>query len=198
VNDLHGATPGYSLGPPAFSSDWAPSCLCKTDHKSTRPRTTQEGGTCYLRPQCPLWVISGHFATQSRCPLYPRTRTFGGASGRTFRPHDVEQTVKLRTAGISQRSIPRRGPQQLSLLRAVPSFASGGLARHVQLVANLLIGRFGKCSWLCGRGPRPSASNGGRRSPILFPTHLRFQARHQSLGILQIRRFEPFAELIVN
>ena len=79
-----------------------------------------------------------------------------------------------------------------------PSFASGGLARHVQLVANLLIGRFGKCSWLCGRGPRPSDSNGGRRPPILFPTHLEFQARHQSLGILQIRRFEPFAELIVN
>src|SRR5262249_18624927 len=26
--------------------------------------------------QCPLWVISGHFAVQSPCPLYPQKRTF--------------------------------------------------------------------------------------------------------------------------
>ncbi len=25
--------------------------------------------------QCPLWVISGHCARRSRCPLYPRKRT---------------------------------------------------------------------------------------------------------------------------
>src|SRR5262245_7119796 len=24
--------------------------------------------------QCPLWVISGHFALQSQCPVYPRKR----------------------------------------------------------------------------------------------------------------------------
>src|SRR5262249_49884423 len=29
--------------------------------------------------QCPLWVISGHFALQSACLLYPRKRTFGAA-----------------------------------------------------------------------------------------------------------------------
>jgi hypothetical protein len=29
-----------------------------------------------LRPQCPLWVTSGHFAMRERCPLYPRKRTF--------------------------------------------------------------------------------------------------------------------------
>jgi hypothetical protein len=26
--------------------------------------------------RCPLRVISGHFAVQSACPLYPRKRTF--------------------------------------------------------------------------------------------------------------------------
>jgi hypothetical protein len=25
--------------------------------------------------QCPLWVISGHFAMRKPCPLYPRKRT---------------------------------------------------------------------------------------------------------------------------
>ena len=29
--------------------------------------------------RCPLWVISGHFAVQSLCPLYPQWRTFVGA-----------------------------------------------------------------------------------------------------------------------
>src|SRR4029450_3037717 len=28
-----------------------------------------------LANACPLWVISGHFAAQSSCPLYPRKRT---------------------------------------------------------------------------------------------------------------------------
>jgi hypothetical protein len=28
------------------------------------------------KAQCPLWVISGHSAVQSPCPLYPRKRTF--------------------------------------------------------------------------------------------------------------------------
>jgi len=30
--------------------------------------------------QCPLWVISGHFAVQSPCSHYPRKRTFVSAS----------------------------------------------------------------------------------------------------------------------
>ena len=28
-----------------------------------------------LRIECPLWVISGHFAKSGRCPLYPQKRT---------------------------------------------------------------------------------------------------------------------------
>jgi hypothetical protein len=31
--------------------------------------------------KCLLWVISGHFAVQWRCPLYPRKQTFGSAIG---------------------------------------------------------------------------------------------------------------------
>ena len=29
---------------------------------------------------CPLWVISGHRSASSRCPLYPRKRTFRNAA----------------------------------------------------------------------------------------------------------------------
>src|SRR5215471_13986178 len=28
-----------------------------------------------IRPSCPLWVKSGHFAWSHRCPLYPQKRT---------------------------------------------------------------------------------------------------------------------------
>ncbi|MGC1901719.1 MAG: hypothetical protein WA716_23885, partial [Pseudolabrys sp.] len=31
--------------------------------------------------RCPLWVISGHFAVQSPCPLYPQKLTFVRATG---------------------------------------------------------------------------------------------------------------------
>ena len=31
--------------------------------------------------QCPLWVISGHFAMRERCPLYPRKRTLRDSVG---------------------------------------------------------------------------------------------------------------------
>jgi hypothetical protein len=45
-----------------------------------------------MRYRCPLWVISGHFAVQSACPLYPRKRTCGttdlGAAA------DVRQTTR--------------------------------------------------------------------------------------------------------
>ena len=30
--------------------------------------------------ECPLWVISGHFALRKLCPLYSRKRIFGRAS----------------------------------------------------------------------------------------------------------------------
>jgi len=30
---------------------------------------------CLSKQQCPLWVICGHLAVQSSCPLYPRNRT---------------------------------------------------------------------------------------------------------------------------
>src|SRR5262249_27453575 len=37
----------------------------------------QKGGRQYeVCLQCPLWFISGHFAVQSPCSLYPQKRTF--------------------------------------------------------------------------------------------------------------------------
>src|SRR5262245_36833579 len=69
-----------------------PFCLKHQDlHRSKRRRMSltsrlllldvTENGPCasLQRVVCPLWVISGHFAVQSPCPLYPRKRTFGSA-----------------------------------------------------------------------------------------------------------------------
>jgi hypothetical protein len=40
-----------------------------------------ESGNAQRKMRCPLWVISGHFAAQTSCPLYPRKRTLIGDLG---------------------------------------------------------------------------------------------------------------------
>jgi hypothetical protein len=37
--------------------------------------------TTGIKGQCPLWVISGHSAMSTTCPLYPQKRTFAAAVG---------------------------------------------------------------------------------------------------------------------
>jgi hypothetical protein len=48
---------------------------------STRGSTLK--GVGLETSQCPLWVISGHSAEQSPCPLYPRKRAFIRAIGQS-------------------------------------------------------------------------------------------------------------------
>ena len=60
--------------------------------KVWRPRAPRDQHTLSVHPkksnwsnipkvrQCPLWVISGHFAMSKPCPLYPRKRTLAGVN----------------------------------------------------------------------------------------------------------------------
>jgi hypothetical protein len=62
-----------------------PRSLMNSRRLTACPRVSQ-GRTPYRnkgqcrKGQCPIWVISGHFAVQSPCPLYPQNRTLMGAS----------------------------------------------------------------------------------------------------------------------
>ena len=51
-------------------------CMCPPQG----PRLVQGLKASTMRPQCPLWVISGHFS-RKRCLLYPQTRTSGAIRG---------------------------------------------------------------------------------------------------------------------
>jgi hypothetical protein len=46
-----------------------------------RPLTKEFPLFMRRQQQCPLWVISGHFALQLSCPLYPRKRTCAAQLG---------------------------------------------------------------------------------------------------------------------
>ncbi|MGB9061130.1 MAG: hypothetical protein WCC50_21690, partial [Pseudolabrys sp.] len=40
----------------------------------SEPSTSRLGGELEMAdPECPLWVISGHFAMREQCPLYPKS-----------------------------------------------------------------------------------------------------------------------------
>ena len=62
-----------------------PRSLMNSRRLTACPRVSQgrpsyrNKGQC-RKGQCPIWVISGHFAVQSPCPLYPQNRTLMGAS----------------------------------------------------------------------------------------------------------------------
>jgi hypothetical protein len=47
------------------------SCLSRTDYLDTCHGALLDRSPSEAFPKCPLWVISGHFAVQSLCPLYP-------------------------------------------------------------------------------------------------------------------------------
>ena len=68
-----------------------------------------------LRPQCPLWVISGHFAMAEVCPLYPRKRTLiGGMECPLCANSEHTDAAKYRAA--SKRSSVPPGDHRGSLL----------------------------------------------------------------------------------
>jgi hypothetical protein len=66
--------------------------------------------------QCLLWIISGHVDISTRCPLYPRKRTFVHEIGMSalghFRTHALQQKVRYsinssaRTSSANGTSIP--------------------------------------------------------------------------------------------
>ena len=56
--------------------------------------------SCWARSACPLWIISGHFAVQSPCPLYPQKRTriggsptLGGAIMRCMKVEEIAEAI---------------------------------------------------------------------------------------------------------
>ena len=56
-----------------------------------------------IRPQCPLWVISGHLQCKKECPLYPRKRTFAAAIKKSG--HSRDHAARSTRVSISVRSI---------------------------------------------------------------------------------------------
>ena len=71
----------------ASSNDWTPAVLGYRKMGGDYPsRGQRDGSSCPSRPpsmsvgrpQCPLWVITGHFAAFNGCLLHPRKRTSFG------------------------------------------------------------------------------------------------------------------------
>ena len=71
--------------------------------------------------ECPLWVISGHFALQSSCPLYPRKRTCAVQLGMSA----MGQKRTSRMPSLAASMI-RRGSLSLSPSKASQRAKRGG------------------------------------------------------------------------
>jgi len=79
------------------------------------------------RCSCPLWIISGHWGTSKRCPLYPQKRTFVAATGtsalcqkRTRAPQQKHHYSMTSSASCC-RSDGKLRPSALAVLKLITS-----------------------------------------------------------------------------
>src|SRR5262245_28243996 len=81
--------------------------------------------------ECPLWVISEHFAVQSPCPLYPRKRTF--AVQKEMSALGQKRTSEKAVLGIPDDYAARSTRTLISLRSALKSM---GLAKSAKISAS--------------------------------------------------------------
>ena len=85
--------------------------------------------------QCPLWVISRHFAVQSPCPLYPRKRTCAVQLGMSALCHIADMCGAKRHVRFTPESDIKYGIWNARLGRARILSNKRGSARQITVIS---------------------------------------------------------------
>jgi hypothetical protein len=85
--------------------------------------------------QCPLWVISGHFAMRERCPLYPQQQTFRASACQLCAKSDIALPQSITSSARAARGAHNSEKRKIGLRCS----AIGRHAAMGQLLVTLII-----------------------------------------------------------